>query len=496
MFDKIISLNDCKEKYRENFALISGGNTTNISDSVKVKKSYENNQKIDRSMVVNSLTKLINNIANDVVQKNASNAAAAVGASNTVFLSGITCDTVTISGIRQQSQSDLSIQVKSQQSNASKVSNEIKTNIDKTISKVGNTDLAKLQAANTQQLNDYMNAMPGYDPDKAQKLASQCPSDSGSLISAGNTCNVSTSYELDGTVKQKLELDESFKINDNDDVSNDIKTKIEQANFATCQSNASADNSIVIQDIMCGVAEAASKAERKAKKGGSFEFSDIDQKAVANLYMTCVFDQKNISEIANKIENRIAKRYNQIYDEVERKAKTMGSKGAAYYDKATDFVDTFAGAGLEKIMAAAGDLPEKTADSGKSIEKTVENKFEKSGDDTVSDKFPEPHNNNNIKPISQLEPIKPISQLEPIKPQPIKKDTVPEETTAQQAQPAQPEAQSAQMDVLTKLSKLNETDPWIIYSGLSLIILIIFVIIILIFGGSSKSNNSNSDSDN
>jgi hypothetical protein len=328
---------------------VSGGDTTNINDSVKIKKNFENNQKINRSMTVDSLSKIINNIVTDVVQKNSANAAAAVGASNSLFISGIKCETVHISGIKQVSESELKLQVKTQQSNTSKVSTEISTNINKIIEKAGATNLAALQSENTKQLNDYMKAMPGYDPNKAQKLASQCPS-GGSLISVGNKCDVNSSYELDSSVKQSLDLDESFKITDNDDISNDIKNKIEQSNFASCQANASADNAVIIQDIMCTVNNAATSADKASKKNGTFVFEDSDQKAVAKLYMTCVFDQRSISEIANKIMNTIAKRYNQIYDAIEKKAET---KGPEYYKKASELVDLLAAAGTEQIQAAA-----------------------------------------------------------------------------------------------------------------------------------------------
>ena len=92
-------------------SLISGGNDVNIKDSTKITKNFENNQKINRSMTVNSLTKIFNDVANDVIQKNTSTASAAVGASNTIFMSGINCDTVIISGIRQTSNTSSTVNV-------------------------------------------------------------------------------------------------------------------------------------------------------------------------------------------------------------------------------------------------------------------------------------------------------------------------------------------------------------------------------------------------
>jgi hypothetical protein len=324
---------------------------TNITNDIKVVKNFENNQKIDKSMVVNSLSKIFNNIANDVIQANTAIASNAVGASNTLFISGVKCDTVRISGNKQLSSADVEFKVKTQQDNISKVSTEIVTNINKTIEKIGSTDLAKLQASNTKLLNDFMGSMPGYDPTSAHKMAGGCSG--SSLISIGSNCSVNSSYDLNSTLKQKLDLDESFKITDPDDISTDIKNKITQSNMASCVANTSAQNSIIIQDIICTVSN-GSNGSNGSKKGGTFEFEDNEQKAVAKLYMECVFNQSSISDIATKIFNTISKRYNQIYDAVEKRAQV---KGPEYYKKAADLVDTLAAAGMEQINAAAGNLP-------------------------------------------------------------------------------------------------------------------------------------------
>ena len=381
----------------ENFSLISAGDSTSIKDSTKVTKNFENNQKINRSMMVESVTKLVNNVSQDVMQKNSVAAAASVGASNTIMISGVNCDEIEISGINQNAKAVADLLVKSKQSNASKISTEISTNIDKTIEKVGATDLAALEAENTKQLNDYMNTMPGYDPNKAQKLASQCP-EGGSLFSAGNSCDVSSEYELNASVKKSLDLDESFKINDTDNISNDIKNKVEQDNFASCQSNASAANAIIIQNIQCGVMSAVNAKKNElsdilAKKPvkRTFKVTDVQQDALATLYMTCVFDQQNVSEIANKITNSISKKYNQIYDAVQKKATT---KGPEWLENKMKIVDAFAAAGVEKIMAAAGDLPVKkvqikTPDSQSSSNKTTESTSDKKVDPTFNDPLPE-----------------------------------------------------------------------------------------------------------
>lgn len=509
MFDNVINLNKyLKPKFREEFAVVGGGNDTSISDSTKVTKSFENNQKINRSMMVESITKLVNNVSSDVVQKNSSTAASAAGSSNTLWLSGVNCDDVVISGIRQGAEATNQTLVKSAQSNMSKISNEISTSIDKTIEKIGSTDLAALQAENTKQLNDFMNAMPGYDPNKAQKLASKCPDDSGSLISAGNKCNVSTSYELDASVKQSLDLDESFKINDQDDISNEIKTKLEQANFASCQANASASNAIIIQDITCASMSAASKAQKvqqadetgevlSASKRGRLEISDVEQQAVAKLYMTCIFDQKNVSEIANKITNKIAKKYNQIYDAVQQKGE---DKGQAWLDEKMKLVDLLAAAGVEKIIAAAGNLPAAPV-SGTTASKTDDVKQDNSNSGgPTTDALPiigqQPADSTGIKFNTPTNPTQPTTQPSTNPTQVTQSSTQtptqsPTNPTQASTQPIQSGTKSSDQIVMSEQNQIESllSNPYVLYGGIGIVVIIIFMIIVLASSGSSSNES-------
>ena len=366
----------------ENFLVKASDSTT--GERRERLKDFENNQKIKLSMMVKSITKLVNNVSLDVLQNNIVTAAAIAGASDTLILHEFNCGEENNSVATVLKPSNFEILIKSRQANISKISTEISTSIDKTIEKVGAIDLAGLQAENTKQLNNFMKAITSYDPNKAQNMASSCLTRSGSLISAGNKCDVNSLYELDASVKQALDLDESFKINDKDDISNEIKTKIEQANFTSCQANASSANAIILQNIQCGILSAVNQAARQAKaaetgkpvKKNNFNPIENQQDAISKLFMTCVFNQENVTEIATKITNSISKKYNQIYDAVQKKAAI---KGPQWLGNKLDLVDTFAAAGVEKIMAAAGDLlpipPKKdtTTSSSKTGDPTTNN---------------------------------------------------------------------------------------------------------------------------
>jgi hypothetical protein len=346
MFNSVINIKKIKESFADN-------NTINIGGKYVIKKTFENNQNIDISAAITSLTKLTNTVVNDVVQNNTAIASSAVGASNEIWLSGIECQKISISNVKQKSKAVNKSNINIIQSNTSKLTTEITNSIDKKIETSGKIDTNKLKANNTELLKKF-----NLNPDDIQSIKNddKCKM---TLIHIGDC--IETSFELDTTLKETLKLDQSFKVTDTDNISNEIKNKISQTNFASCQANASASNQIILNDIQCDAANAMSKSLNPA---GEINISEIEQTAVAKLFMTCVLDQKNISEITTKIINKISKRYNQIYDAVAQKAQDLGDP--TYYEDATKVIDALAGAGLEHILASTGDLP--TKDSSNNID--------------------------------------------------------------------------------------------------------------------------------
>ena len=474
----------------ENFRVKAGDFTTGERKRLK---NFEDNQKINQSMIIKSITKLVNNVSQYVIQNNISTAAAVAGASNTLILSNINCDEVEVSAVfGGHKPSNQEILVKSQQVNISKLSTEISTLIDKTIEKVGATDLAVLQAENTKQLNDFMKAMPGFDPNKAQILSSSCLTRGGSLISAGNKCDVNSLYELDASVKQALDLDDSFKINDKDDISNEIKTKIEQANFTSCQANASNVNAIILQNIQCGILSAVNQAARQAKaaetgkpvKKNNFNPIENQQDAISKLFMTCVFNQENVTEIATKITNSISKKYNQIYDAVQKKAAI---KGPEWLGNKMDLLDTFAAAGVEKIMAAAGDLPPKkdtTTSSSKTGDPTTNNTLPAGLNNTPAGLNNTPYVPSKLDDFMSKQTKIALDEAEKIK-QIALADA--EKIKLKQIALADAEVSKQKSLATTNISQPNaQISQWMIYGGIILGIIVVF----FLFKSFARSNKS------
>jgi hypothetical protein len=327
-----------------------------INNNIIQKRTFENNQNIDSNMAITSLTKLTNNIVNSVVQNNAAEASAAVAALNSMWLSGVECETITLNNINQSSNAQSQTNIQITQSNINKISSSVTSTIDKTIQTNGGTDINTLQAPMNDALKDYAKTIPNFNSATSQNMTGAC---SSSIL---NTANCPTgqnnNFTLDSSIKNYLKLDDSFKITDSNNIDNEINNKINQSNVANCSSSASSANQIILNDIQCDVASASGKS---LNPNGKLTISDIEQKAVAKLFMTCIINQSNVSEISTKILNKISSKYNQIYDAVAKKAQETNDP--EYYNNATKFLDTLSAAGMEQINAAAGNLPPKNPQS-------------------------------------------------------------------------------------------------------------------------------------
>jgi hypothetical protein len=75
------------------------------------------------------------------------------------------------------------------------------------------TDLNKLEAVYTKRFNNYMKNIPGYNPNNVHNLSNIC-SKKSSFLSSSKSCTAKEPYDLDASIKQALELDDSFKINE------------------------------------------------------------------------------------------------------------------------------------------------------------------------------------------------------------------------------------------------------------------------------------------
>jgi hypothetical protein len=295
-------------KNYEHFLGGGGGNDTTVNDSKDISKKMELNTNINRSMVVKSVAKLVNTVVNEVAQSNSAEVENAVGASNTIALYGVECDVINISGISQSAEAQASTAAVIHQ----KIANSIETNITNSITKkITNSlpnDVADIQKKDNEMAKQFMNATPGLDPNAAKKLLAGTAK--GGF---GNDTTVNTSYKLEAELKKTLNLDESFKVDDNDEISNEIKNKISQKNLAKCSAVAAAANNVTLADIKCKTAN----------------ISNIKQKAIAVSTLACAFDQEAVNKISTKVMNKLDKTFTKMYaaakdDDSKKRIAAMG----------------------------------------------------------------------------------------------------------------------------------------------------------------------------
>ena len=124
-------------------------------------------------------------------------------------------------------------------------------------------------------------------------------------------------------------------------------------NIASCTSKAISNNIISVNDLKCDVAN----------------ISDIKQKALSKSIMQCSIDQKLVSEISNKIVNKIDKNFKRMYDA----AKDDDSKKKIIaLSQAVEEVMMNA-AGMPPIVSQASENSNKKSDNTNSGNKNSDN---------------------------------------------------------------------------------------------------------------------------
>jgi hypothetical protein len=270
-----------------------GGNKTKIKENVNINKRVDLKNNIDRSMNVESTQKILNDVISEVAQKNSSDIQNSVAASNTINLMGIECDVLNFSGSNQSSYGGSSTTTNIIQESVNKISNSVENEITKKIENNLPNNIDDIQKKENEMIKQFMDVMPGYDPDKATKIAGKV-----GKKGLGNKTKVNLNYNLDNELKKELNLNESFSIEDHDEVSTTIKNSVNQENLARCSSTASASNIINLVDIKCKTAN----------------ITDNKQQAYAESILTCTINQNLINELSTSIVNKIDKNFSRMYD--------------------------------------------------------------------------------------------------------------------------------------------------------------------------------------
>ena len=289
---------------REDFG-VDIGNTVNMKDKKKMQDIAEIEKKIDQSKVIQGMGSFVTKAVNKAASSNKADLMKSLTASNRLNIGSAKSSSggFTLSGIKQF------IDVKSKTDGAfvQKIANKITTDISNsmkedisTSSKQLTEDLKKSKEdikAGT-NIGDIANTVGDTVKGLGESFAK--------ILSAsvGNNLTNEKEEETLKSLKEKFNLDQSFKQTNKKDVSSDFANALSSENLAKCASEASAKNDMDI-----------SKIDVK----GDIVISGIQQDALINDAMNCAFNQEVTNEIATKLISNFDNMVKDMIENVDRK---------------------------------------------------------------------------------------------------------------------------------------------------------------------------------
>jgi len=272
-----------------------GKEETNINRS---KESKESSTEISKDMVVNATTKILSSAINEAASKNSAELTKALSASNKIALSGAKGKGFKLSGIKQSAEVKSKTEGEIVQKIASQMSNDISNSISKIFSQASE-DIKKLKEDTKIQESEgsTVGEVTGQIAGMANNLVDN--------LFGGKTTNIT---ETEKSLKEAFKLSEDFKVDDEDIVENTVKNQMSSENLAKCAEQSAAENEINLADIDAG--------------DGEIEISDIEQTALVDSAMKCAFNQEILTEMANKIANKVEKTFEKISKSLDEQEKT------------------------------------------------------------------------------------------------------------------------------------------------------------------------------
>jgi hypothetical protein len=298
-----------------------GDNTTTNNINYDASANFESNDRVDTSMMVESLSNIVNKAINDVEQNNSAEAEALSAATNNLSIMGLEAKNFILSNFTQIADSNVNMTVTAEQKNVATIMNAMETSIEKQITKESNTSevINQINRNNEAALQAALDALPPV-PNVPKPSASNSIN---RFLGFGNKTNNNINVDVENNIKKLLEIDDSFEISDNNNVSNELLNSLTGANYAQCKMDAYAANLIALYKI-------------NAK--GDALITDIKQISTASTNLKCAFNQTNISNISNKIVSQITTTINNFYKAIKdnpdpQKYELLHHLGAAISDK-------------------------------------------------------------------------------------------------------------------------------------------------------------------
>ena len=306
-------IND-SQKIIKTFSLLDVANKTNVNNSKNIKQLDEINETIDRSTVINSLTKLMSNVINEVTSENISELAKSISLSNKINISKIKAKNVTLSNISQVGEIDTEVTAEFIQKIETKIRNDISKKIDDKISNIVDSSKKNIQESDSNKSSgSSIGDIVGNIVDTAGDVMKEVLS-----LSIGNTTNIDNSINIDEESKKNLKIDDSFKFKKNKESSDKIKNALDNKNLSKCAQSTNQTNELNFSD---------------AELEGDLKVTNIKQIGAVKAVMKCAFNNEILNDLSTKIlQDYITNVQNMIKsaDEVAKKTKSASTSGDIY----------------------------------------------------------------------------------------------------------------------------------------------------------------------
>ena len=325
-----------KNRLTENFIKIDQSNSN--TDNIKIKKLKETSKKIDRGMVVKGTSKLLSLAINEVANKNISELNKFITMSNSFEIGKVkTFGDFVLTNFKQKVNFDNNVNIIAAQKMKNKIINEIEKIIRIKIKYV-----VKYVTDNKNSFKESSNVSTSVG-DMAESMFSKI-ADAMVMSFDGSTSGYASTEETK-SVKDSLELDDTFTVIKNHEVTDKIQNKLSSENIAFCVSKIKSGNIFKIDTMNVGKIVNIDKFEQLV--------------AIKNV-LNCIFNNEVLNDLASKI----------IYDfeeNISRMSESVDKKSIAYID-----IQSIGVAGIVILEAVGNGVVSASKDMGEELSKFVE----------------------------------------------------------------------------------------------------------------------------
>jgi hypothetical protein len=293
--ENLINLDNDEYNLIENMAIDIGGKTK-LVDNTTIKQLNEMETNIDQSKVISGITKMLGKVITNVVSRNKGDLMRTLAISNNLNITSATGTSFSFKKVNQSVKIDSNVQANIVQNITNKIQNDVVNEV-KTVIDSSTKEMKK--SLDTKVINEEKGSTIGEVANSFFDAVKDVLK-----VSIGNNLDKSKGTEISNETKEKLNLNQSFKVNKPDDVDTAFENVLKPENLASCIAKTDAGNKIDLGKI---------------DVTGAVTIEDVTQVAVLNDVMSCAFNQTVLTDISSKILNNFNKLIKNMVENISDK---------------------------------------------------------------------------------------------------------------------------------------------------------------------------------